>query len=226
MRAVTLASTLFIIAAGRLHAQSACWTGTNPTCNAIAQHAHIAQAAAGMASLAGNPVPGASSTLGMRIGRIPRISVAGRITGVYMELQSVAQEDFGESEKGLARTVNVDAALGVLSGWTLAPTVGGFGSLDLLLGAGTLTLPDEFTETGMSWGVGARLGILRESFTMPGVSLTGMYRRIGDIRYGTTSGCDVDFCSTTYTLRDNSVISGRAVVGKRLFVLGANLGVG
>ena len=227
MRVFVIATFAVLGAAEQASAQSECWISeTVSVCNAIAQHAHMAQAAAGIALVGGNPVPGASSTLGMRIGKIPRITVAVRGTGAFVNLQSVRAENSGDDEKGIARTINLDAAVGVLSGWSIAPTIGGFASLDLIASAGMLTMPDEFSEAGNSWAVGARVGILRESFTAPGVSVTGMYRSIGDLRYNTTQGCELDACDATYILTDNSVMSVRAVVGKRLFVLGANAGVG
>jgi hypothetical protein len=227
MRVFVIAALAVLGATQLASAQSECWlSDTANDCNAIAQHAHMAQAAAGIAFVGGNPVPGASSTLGMRIGKIPRITVAVRGTGAFVNFQSVRAENAGDDEKGIARTVNLDAAVGVLSGWSIAPTIGGFASLDLIASAGMLTMPDEFSEAGNSWAVGARVGILRESFTAPGVSVTGMYRSIGDLRYNTTQGCELDACDATYMLSDNSVMSVRAVVGKRLFVLGANAGVG
>lgn len=229
MKSFAISVLMVLGATQHAGAQSTCWMGpvANP-CNAVAQHAHMAQAAAGIALAGGNPVPGASSTLGMRIGKIPRMTVSVRATGAFLNLQSLrgfpnARDD---DEKGLARSLNLDAAVGLLSGWSLAPTIGGFGSVDLLASVGRLSLPDEFTEAGKSWAVGARVGILRESFTAPGVSLTGMYRSIGDIRYGTPTGCPFVACDASYSLKDNSVTSVRAVVGKRLFVLGANAGVG
>jgi hypothetical protein len=227
MRALAIVAFAMIGVVQQAAAQDGtCWLNDlGDMCNAIAQHAQMTQAAVGIASIGGNPVPGASSTLGMRIGKIPRITVALRGTAAFMNLQNVRPEDTGDDEKGVATSVNLDAAVGLLSGWSLAPTIGGFGSVDLLASVGRLMMPDEFTQSGTSWAVGARLGILRESFTAPGVSVTGMYRSIGDIRYGTTDGCEVDACAT-YTLTDNKAMSLRAVIGKRLFVLGANAGIG
>jgi hypothetical protein len=227
MRVVVIAGCALVVITQQVSAQSECWiNATISECNAIAQHAQMAQAAAGIAFVGGNPVPGASSTLGMRIGKIPRVTVALRGTGAFMKLQSVRFENAGDDETGIAGTLNLDAAVGVLSGWSIAPTIGGFASLDLIASAGMLTMPDEFTEAGHSWALGARLGVLRESFTAPGVSVTGMYRSIGDLTYNATQVCQLDPCDATYTLTDNSVMSVRAVVGKRLFVLGANAGVG
>lgn len=227
MRSLVVGFIAVVGAAQPASAQSICWIGESAgRCNAIAQHAQMSQAAAGIAFVGGNPIPGASSTLGMRIGKIPRITVGARVTGAFMDLESVRNGSSGEDEQGIARTINVDAAVGLLSGWSLAPTIGGFGSLDLVVSAGRLGMPMEFRVAENSWAVGARLGILRESFTAPGVSITGMYRSIDDLRYGTGEGCALDNCDATYTLRDNSVKSVRAVIGKRLFVLGANAGVG
>jgi hypothetical protein len=97
-----------------------------------------------------------------------------RGTGAFMNPQSVRFENAGDDEKGIARTINLDAAVGILSGWSIAPTIGGFASLDLIGSVGHLMMPDEFSEAGKSWAVGARVGILRESFTAPGVSVTGI----------------------------------------------------
>jgi hypothetical protein len=205
-----------------------CWrsTGTSADaryCNAVAQVAEMVQPSAGMALAGGNPVPGASSTLGMRLGSMPRITVAGRVTGVFMNLADIERSTSTGDNKSLAHSLNLDAAVGVLSGWSLAPTIGGFGSLDVVASVGKLSLPDEFTQSPASWALGARVGILRESFTAPGVSITGMYRRFGEIQYGSRDTIRSD---AMFVLRDNSVMSVRAVAGKRLFVLGANVGVG
>lgn len=192
-------------------------------CNAVIHAAEVAQPIVGIGFAAGNPIPGASSTLGMRLGKIPRLTLAGRMSGAFLETPNVERRSDSGTRKGLARSLNVDAAVGVLSGWSLAPTIGGFGSLDVIASAGTMSLPGEFTEKPASWAVGARVGILRESFTAPGISVTGMYRSIGDYRYGTTNpGVD----AASFELRDNSVTSLRAIIGKRLFVIGANVGVG
>jgi len=218
---------LLLIGAGTAEGQY-CWRNQATTpdgryCNAVAQVAEMIQPAAGIALAGGNPVPGASSTLGMRLGSVPRITVAARFTGAFLNLANIERSTSSGDNKGLARSFNVDAAVGLFSGWSLAPTIGGFGSLDLIGSAGKLSLPNEFTKSPASWALGARVGILRESFTAPGVSITGMYRRIGDIQYGTGDTTQSD---AMFRLHDNSVMSVRAVVGKRLFVLGANVGVG
>jgi hypothetical protein len=174
----------------------------------------------------GNPIAGASSTLGMRIGSVPRITVAARVTGVKLGLPSVnATEDIGN----LATSLNLDAAVGIFSGFRVFPTIGGFGSLDAVGSVGTLRLPDDdgFRSDPSSWALGARLGILRESFTAPGVSITAMYRHIGDVKWVLPNDDTGDaFQFADFAMTDNSTWSIRGVVGKRLFVLGAAVGIG
>src|SRR5690606_2935207 len=81
----------------------------------------------------------------------------------------------------------LDGAAGVFRGFSPLPTVGGVGSLDVLAGIGLVFPPTGAGFRGGSkgtWALGARLGILRESFTFPGVSVTGMYRRFGRVQIG------------------------------------------
>jgi hypothetical protein len=101
--------------------------------------------------------------------------------------------------------------------------VGGIFSVDLFATLGALVLPEGpgFQEGSSQWGVGANLGLLRESFTSPGVSVSLARRGLGDVQLGSrASGDDVEI-----TL-DPSVTSLRAVVGKDLLALGVLAGVG
>ena len=206
--------------------ESRCPSGSfNEFCTRMGEAAEVAQVRSGIALSGGNPVMGASSTLGIRLGAIPRITVAGRFTAARLETQDV-REPSQRDINGFARSLNLDAAVGVFSGLSLLPTVGGFGSVDVLASFGRLTLPDEFLQSDInSWGLGVRLGVLRESFTAPGVAVTGMYRRIGDIQHGSTFG-PADGPGTHFILTDGSALSARATVGKRLLMLGAVAGVG
>jgi hypothetical protein len=100
--------------------------------------------------------------------------------------------------------------------------VGGFLSVDAVAGASFLRLPagSGFSGGGTLFGGGARLGLMRESFTLPGVTLSGMHYRGGDIRYGDLerSGGAVDFSPR--------ITSFRATVGKDLLAVGISGGVG
>lgn len=199
---------------------------TREYCNLIAATIDMAQPRFGIALSGGNPVPGASSTLGMRIGSVPRISVAGRVTGAKVDLPSIRQRTSSGDIDFLLKSVNIDAAVGLFGGYSLLPTVGGFGSIDLLASAGALFVPDEggfHDETKKSWAVGARVGLLRESFTAPGIAVTGMYRRVGDIEFGDREVVNSD---AYFQLEDLSALSVRGTVGKKIVSLGAIAGVG
>jgi len=192
-------------------------------CNLVAQAIEIAQPVVGLAATGGNPVPGTASTLGMRLGALPRVSLAARATGVFADLPPIL--DFGDrGEIGVfVPSLAVDGAIGILSGLTLAPTVGGVGSLDGLLSVGVLPLPggeDGFRDSPWTVGAGLRLGILRESFTVPGISITGMYRRVGGFTFGDR---DLTMDDSFFDM-SMGIWSLRAAVGKRITFLGLTLG--
>src|SRR5204863_2529306 len=96
------------------------------SCNQLVEAAQILQARAGIALSGGNPVAGASSTLGMRIASIPRVSVAARFTGVGLDMPGITGGDF----KAVAHSFNCDGAVGVSSVMSLAPPIGVLVSFD------------------------------------------------------------------------------------------------
>ncbi|MFW6080210.1 MAG: hypothetical protein ACODAE_11355, partial [Gemmatimonadota bacterium] len=112
-----------------------------------------------------------------------------------------------------------------LEGFSPAATVGGVGSLDLLGEIGVVSLPsdDGFRDDPFTWSLGARLGLLRESFTLPGISVTAMYRRIGDVGMGDPSLAGTD---GFFALDGVSAWTVRGAVGKRLFTFGLTAGIG
>jgi hypothetical protein len=222
-------------AAGRVAAQPATYAERCPEpsdafggggyCQRVAHAIGILQPRIAIAAAAGNPVPGTASTLGTRLGTLPRLSVAGRVGGVTARVPSVGTSSDLSARSHNVMAVGVDGALGVYSGMPLLPTVGGFGSIDALAsvglvlpGGGALARGNAFT-----WGAGARVGIVRESFTMPGVSLSGMYRRIGAVEYGDPSFARHD---TRFEIDGTRVLSVRAAVDKRLLALNVTAGVG
>jgi hypothetical protein len=187
--------------------------------------AEIISQRAGIALSGGNPLAGASSTLGLRLGALPRISAAARFTAARVVLPS---ETTGETDdlSSIAHSLSLDAAVGIFGGFSLVPTVGGFGSIDLLGSYGKLSLSDDdgFADDPTSWGAGVRVGILRESFTAPGISVSAMYRSIGDVTH-IVGEPDVD-AGTITSQHNNSAVNLRATVGKRILMLGAVVGVG
>lgn len=195
-------------------------------CNLVAQAIETVQPRIGLAATGGNPVPGTASTLGMRVGTLPRFSVAGRATGVWADSPPILSTGGGNEIDFLLTSYNAHAAVGVFQGFSPAPTVGGVASLDLLGAIGLLPLPsgDGFADdTPFTWALGARLGALRESFTLPGVSITGSYRSVGDAVFGDPS---LDATDGFYALDGIGIWSLRGAVSKQLFALGLTAGVG
>ncbi|MBI4408716.1 MAG: hypothetical protein HY561_03350 [Gemmatimonadetes bacterium] len=200
-------------------------------CLLVAQAIEIAQPRLGMALTGGNPVPGTASTLGMRLGTLPRISLAGRGTAMRTSIPDIRTRGSEDAIDFFIPSLDLDAAVGLFSGFSPAPTVGGLGSIDVLASVGVIPVPsgEGFAEESpFSWALGARVGILRESFLLPGISVSGMYRRLGDVAYGdpelrgSAQGGDDAF----FTAENISTLSVRAAIGKRLLFLGATAGVG
>ena len=199
---------------------------TRRFCNLVAEAIGIVQPRFGLVAAGGNPVPGASSTMGMRLGSLPRISVAGRISAARVTLPDIRRRSTDEDVASFTPSFNVDAALGIFGGFALLPTIGGFGSIDLIASAGMVSLPGDDGFNGgnaSTWAGGVRLGLLRESFTVPGASVTAMYRKVGGVDYGDRNLTQQESFFETSSMR---VLSLRGVVGKRLFIIGAMAGVG
>ena len=119
--------------------------------------------------------------------------------------------------------VHISGTVGVFDGFFVGPTVGGVGSLDLTLSGQWVRTPGDagFNENLWSWGGGVRVGILRESFSLPGISLSGFYRTVGSTSlWGRQNGfpAESDF--------DLAVTSFRGVIGKDLWGIGFLAGTG
>ena len=198
---------------------------TRRYCNAIVHTMQIAQPRVGLAAAGGNPVPGASSTLGMKLGAVPRVSFGARVTSVKLEAPGIDAITSNNDIDARMNAIQLDASVGIFSGFSLLPTVGGFGSLDLVVTLGRVSMPDDhdFPSDVTNWGLGARLGLLRESFTAPGVSITGMYRGLGDIQYGDRNSATPQ---AFFELGSPRMLSLRGVVGKRIVAIGVMAGIG
>ena len=194
-------------------------------CGLIAEAAEITQPRMAVALAGGNPVPGTASTLGMRLGAMPRISLAFRGTVANTTLPQILDRNATDDVDFLIPVGSIDASIGVLQGLSIFPTVGGLGSIDMLASLGFAAPPEGegFDGSPISWGLGAKLGILRESFTAPGLSASVMYRSVGDVHYGDEDLVEDD---AYFALDGMHGWSLRGVVGKRLFTLGASAGVG
>jgi hypothetical protein len=185
------------------------------------------QAGQGMVGLlaagGGAQIPGAASTFGRRFGGTPRFSLAirggiARLGGPDVEGGTLPG---GGSSFGYATRVTL--AVGLLDGFSVLPTVGGLLSLDVFTDAGLVSLPEGrgFQGGSTSYGVGASLGLLRESFTLPGVTVSVARHGVGDLQLGDRAAGDViqvDF--------DPGITSIRGVIGKDLLHLGILAGAG
>ena len=195
-------------------------------CREVGLAAMSLQQGVGLVASLGSDVPGNTSTLGRRLGKVPRLGVAvsGGLLGVRVPpvAASAASELEGKETLTLAG-LRVDAVAGVLDGFQLAPTIGGVLSVDLIGSYSRVRLPEGAGVTGSTSGVGlgARVGILRESFSAPGISVSATRRWHGTIQAGSVDGGTVAQADAELT-----VTSLRAVAGKNWFVVGIMGGVG
>lgn len=149
----------------------------------------------GIALWGGSPVPGTASTLGMRIGSTPRASLSARLKLVPAEPPPLLDRARAGSERAWIPAASGQATLGVFQGWSPLPTVGGVLSVDVLarLSAARLPRGAGFDHgAALGWSAGVRIGALRESFTMPGVSLTTSYGRSTAVAFGDPDGNTTD----------------------------------
>jgi hypothetical protein len=151
----------------------------------------------GLGVAAGNPVLGTASPIGTRFRFIPRVQLGGRITFIWAGVPDVIRypEDVDGSVGTRSFSVPVpqfDVSVGVFDGLKLGSTLSGFASVELLGSLSTVILPSDagFRNDVGGVGLGARVGVLRESFTAPGISLSGMYKWAGRIEYGRLNAGD------------------------------------
>ena len=195
-------------------------------CRELALTALAIQQGVGLATALGSDNPGTASTLGKRLGAAPRVSVAFSAIGLPMQMPRVAVQSVQElaEEENLAVVgLRGTVVAGVVDGFQPAPALGGVLSADLIASYSVLRLPGGSGFSGSSSGVGlgTRIGLLRESFTLPGISVSAVRRWHNDVQAG-----DVAAGNPGEVRMDLTVSSLRATVGKNWFVLGLMAGVG
>jgi hypothetical protein len=174
----------------------------------------------GMVAAAGNPVPGVDGTRGVTLGLVPKTSASLRVSAGRVRLPDL---DASQTERSLTPVaLKLGTATRLFEG---AAT--GAGAVDLLLEAGVLSGAGDGGGTAAVLGVGGRLALLRETFGVPGVALSGMFRHVGPIRYG-RSCFDPSRCMGLNGEADLGVddISARLTVGKRVGPVGLLGGAG
>ncbi|HSH74910.1 MAG TPA: hypothetical protein VLA09_04485 [Longimicrobiales bacterium] len=171
----------------------------------------------------GSDVPGQSSILGSRLGGTPRFAVSMRVSGYSVVVPDLADATGRAERSPWVPGVHAGLALGLFDGFMLLPTVGGLFSLDLFSQGSFLFFSEEDGFDGRVDGVsvGARVGLIRESFTLPGVTLAVSRRLLGTLRLGDVGGGD-----PAQVVVDPSVTSVRVTVGKDLFAFGVHGGAG
>ncbi|HKJ92130.1 MAG TPA: hypothetical protein VJ957_03125 [Longimicrobiales bacterium] len=202
-------------------------------CAQVVSAVQNVQPTIGIAFSAANPTLGTASTIGKRLGMFPRISVSARanialadmpdlFNGFSPTLTTSQLPAMGTSKVPVA-SLQGDVALGIFNGLSLGPAISGLGAVDLL---GSVSFVPTVQKAGIqstifNFGGGARVGIIKQGILMPGVSLTGMYRRMGDVTFGDiNSGDPAQF---TTNLQD---ISLRAMISKGLLLLDVAAGGG
>jgi hypothetical protein len=221
-------------------------TQAQSRCAAVAQAVDAAQPQLGILLAGGNPTLGTASTGGVRLGLIPRFSVTARVNVVAARLPDIREVQSSGGSVDVAEfrvpapAVGANVSLGLTNGFSVAPMIGGFGAIDLLGSVTVLPLAlagDDFGDNAYSWGAGARVGLMRESFITPGVSVSLMYRNLGEVQFGdvcqgsevsvggnrSTCAGEGDFGEISFGLTN---LSGRAAISKRLLGLGLTAGVG
>jgi hypothetical protein len=114
------------------------------------------------------------------------------------------------------------AGVGLFDGLSPLPTVGGVLALDAVAAVRLLQVPDSPSSPGyrVGWGAGVRVGIVRESFSLPGVTFSALRYWSGAIRYGVSSG------EGALVQLEPSLTSYRLAAGKDLWPVGVSAGIG
>jgi len=198
--------------------------GAGTSCAELAVTARALQGHVGLLAGLGSEVSGSAGTLGRRLGTAPRIAVGGRAAFARVSLPDLTDQGGEPSRRTsfLLPALHAGLAVGIFDGFSLAPTVGGFLALDALGNASVVFLPkgEGFGGHATAFSLGARIGLVRESFTLPGVSVSISRRASGDVVYG-------DAPAGAGSVRvDPAVTSIRATVGKDLLSVGVLAGVG
>ncbi len=218
-------------------------------CIATAQTAAALQPALGIAIAGGNPTPGALGAGGGRLFGLPGVSASFRLNVASVHLPEITQERDVDAPPPLTEALSVvTVALGATASVGITQGVGGVGALDLL---GNATyLPFDLvnrevykTESAQfAWGVGARVGLLRESAGLPGVAVSVMRRQAGGVQVGnvcegrdlpdpiSTESPPTTLCRADGDVGDVNVDlagwSTRGMVGKTVGPVGLAAGVG
>ncbi len=192
------------------------------SCRSAVLAAQAIRGGLALADRTGPELSGASSTIGRRLGS-PRVSLDFRLRLARFTMPNILNAGTGVAAE---TSVNVyglkgSVAVGLLDGFSLMPTVGGVFSLDFLASASFMLMEesDGFLGNENLLSLGGRLGIFRESFTLPGVTVSAVQSLGRSVEWeSVVVGSSID--------ADVSTTSVRATVGKDFFTFAILGGVG
>jgi len=183
------------------------------------------QGGLGLLLTGGTDVPGGASTLGWRVPRQPRMALFTRLKGGHVGTPGIlgGTQPGGTEETFLVGGLEFGAAIGAFRGFSASPTLGGILALDVLGSIQFDMLPENpgFSGNAWNWSAGAKVGLVRESFTLPGISVSVRYAGLQSVEYGNPGGG-----TGTAVAMDLTSRSIRAEVGKDLLAIGLLAGFG
>lgn len=196
------------------------------------------QPSIGIAFSGGAHTLGTASTIGRRLGFLPRVSVTARFNAVLVDVPDVFSGfaptvSDGGTVAGMPTTgipltaLQGDVVVGVFNGFSLGPAASGLGAVDLLGSVSFIPAIQQvedaigLKEDIVNIGFGARVGILKQGLILPGVSVSAMYRTMSEVTFGDLQNpAPVAFAS------DLSVLSLRAGVSKGIATFDFAAGAG
>ncbi|HSG08201.1 MAG TPA: hypothetical protein VLA36_07580 [Longimicrobiales bacterium] len=192
-------------------------------CEEYALTATVVQAGAGLSHADGGAFQGSLSTRSLRFGAKPRVAFSARVAFTRYPVirpDPVARNGM-DWDYSISPSFHGQATVGLFDGFSIGPTVGGLLALDAIGKADLTLFPDSkgfVDRQSTGFGYGARVGLLRESATLPGVNFSATRTHGGDVDYiGGEIGIHLDNVLTT---------SLRAVVGKEFMIGGIQAGAG
>jgi len=118
-----------------------------------------------------------------------------------------------------AGAISFEGRVGLFKGKSLAPTFGGFGSTDLLLRFAFYPMGDGDSVSFVPlFGIGLKLGLLRESLITPAISITGQFTGSSKFSLSDANGTYAEFAMR--------VISVRADISKNFLFITPYAGFG
>lgn len=194
-------------------------------CNAAVDATHYFHPLLGLAISGGNPVVGSFKTFG----GLGHLSIGIRATAFKADVPDLSYDGNGAVPKGEEIGLGaptIDAGLGLFNG-----LANGMLSVDLLASVTAVPTnidnlsvdPDASTVGDFAYhiGWGARVGVIRQAFPIPAVTVSYMKREIPRVQYGDVPAGD-DY---SYQIGVKST-SLRATVGYNMPILSLGVGLG